>query len=115
MKKRINAFGFAFSGIWTLFNESVHARMHALAIIAVTLFGFWTGVSTTEWIAIIFCFALVLSLEAVNSAIEYLTDLVSPQYHELAKKTKDVAAAAVLVSAIFSVIIALLIFIPKFV
>ena len=60
------------------------------------------------------CIALVISLEAVNTALEYLTDLVSPERHPLAGKAKDVAAAAVLIAAIGSAIVGLLIFVPKF-
>ena len=115
VKKRIKAFGHAFNGVFTFFRSGVHAQIHLAAVIVVVCTGFWLGLSNMEWIAVLLCFALVLSMEAVNSAIEFLTDLVTPDYHELAKKTKDVAAAAVLFSALFSVIIALIIFIPKLV
>lgn len=115
MKNRIRAFGYAFNGTRLFIRENVHARIHLLAVVLITILGFWVGLNREEWIAVLICFALVLALEAINSAIEYLTDLVSPEYHELAKKTKDVAAAAVLVSAIFSAIIAVIIFVPKFI
>lgn len=65
-----------------------------------------------EWLAVILCFALVIGLEAVNTALEYLTDLVSPDYHPLAGKTKDVAAAAVLIAALGAVAVGLLVFVP---
>jgi len=66
-----------------------------------------------EWIVVVLCVAVVLSLEAMNTAIEHLTDLVSPGFHPLAGKTKDVAAAAVLLAAMGAVVVGLLIFLPK--
>jgi len=62
---------------------------------------------------LVFCIALVFSMEAANTAIEYLTDLVSPEFHPLAGKAKDAAAAAVLFAAIGSAIVGLIIFLPK--
>jgi diacylglycerol kinase len=76
------------------------------------LMGWYLEITKTEWILSLFCIALVLSLEAINSAIEYLVDLASPDFHPLAKKSKDIAAAAVLIAAIFALIIGLLIFLP---
>lgn len=61
------------------------------------------------------CIALVLSLEALNTAVEHLTDLVSPDYHPLAGKAKDVAAAAVLIAAMGAIVAGGLIFLPKIV
>ena len=112
--KRILAFKYAISGVICFFKETVHARIHALATFLVLFFGFYFQLQNLEWVIILLCVALVLSLEAINSAIEYAVDLASPEHHELAKKAKDVAAAAVLMASVFSFIIALLIFIPKF-
>lgn len=67
-----------------------------------------------EWIAVIFAIGMVLAAEAVNSSIEALADLVSPDYNEAIKRTKDLAAGAVLILAIAAAIVGLLIFIPKF-
>jgi len=113
MKNRIEAFVNAFNGLILLFKETYHARIHALAVLFVVFFGFWFKLSIAEWVSVILCMALVVSLEAVNSSIEYTVNLASPKYHKLAKKAKDVAAASVLLASIFSVIIAGLIFIPK--
>ncbi len=110
--KRIKAFGDAFRGIATFIKEGAHARIHLLAVALVTFAGFYFDLSNSDWIDLILCFALVLGLEAINSAIEYAVDLASPEYHDLAKKAKDVAAASVLIAAIFSVILAILIFSP---
>ena len=67
----------------------------------------------TEWIAIVFAIAMVLAAEAVNSSIEALADLVSPSYNEAIKRTKDLAAGAVLILAIGAAIVGLIIFVPK--
>ncbi len=75
--------------------------------------GFYFEISITEWSLVILCIAGVLSAEAFNTGLEYLTDLVSPEYHLLAKKTKDVAAAGVLLMAIGAAIIGIIIFFPK--
>ena len=113
MKNRIAAFKHAFNGVVCFFKETPHAKIQALAAVLVVLAGFFLNISTTEWAIVLLCFALIFSLEALNSTVEYLVDLVSPNYHQLAKKAKDVAAAAVLMAAVFTVIIACLIFVPK--
>ena len=75
--------------------------------------GWLIGLSSTEWIAIVFAIGSVLAAEAVNSSIEALADLVSPEYNEAIKRTKDLAAGAVLILAISAAIVGLIIFIPK--
>jgi len=110
--KRLKAFGHAFNGIGLLFKDGAHARIHLLAVLVVSFLAYKLNASSADWIHLILCYALVIGLEALNSAIEYIVDLASPEYHELAKKAKDVAAAAVLVAAIGSIIIALIIFLP---
>lgn len=111
--KRIKAFGHAFGGLYIFFAEGIHARVMLLAAVLACFFGWWLQISTIEWVTIVLCCGLVLALEAMNSALEYLTNLASPQLHPLAKKTKDVAAAAVLIASVASALIAGLIFIPK--
>lgn len=75
--------------------------------------GHFVGLSSMEWIVICLCIGLVLSAEAVNSAIEALADRVSPAYDEAIKRTKDLAAGAVLLLAIASAVVGLIIFLPK--
>lgn len=75
--------------------------------------GIFVGLSSMEWIVICLCIGLVLSAEAVNSAIEALADRVSPAYDEAIKRTKDLAAGAVLLLAIASAVVGLIIFLPK--
>lgn len=114
MKKRLNAFRFALTGIHTFFNETFHAKIHALAAVFAIAGGFWFKLSAIEWMFLILSIFLVFMTEMINSAIEYVVDLISPEQNSLAKKAKDVAAGAVLLAAIFSIIIAAYIFIPKF-
>ena len=114
LKKRIDSFKYAFTGIFDLFRSQVNAKIHLLMAFAVIVCGWFFGISIMEWCLVVICMGLVLAAEAFNTAIEYLTDLVSPEYHELAGKTKDVGAAGVLLMAIASAVVGLLIFLPKF-
>lgn len=111
--KRIKSFGFAFKGIKTAFKKGYNLHIQIFAAVIATLLGFVLNITITEWVVIILCIGLVLSAEIFNSAIEQLTDLVSPERNEKAGKVKDLAAGAVLVSAIASAIIGLIIFLPK--
>ena len=113
IKKRIHSFGFALKGIATLFKTQPNARIHLIAILAVTVAGYLLKVSTSEWCFIVMCFAMVLAAEAFNTAVEFVVDLTSPDYHPLAGKAKDVAAAAVLITAIGAATIGIIIFLPK--
>ena len=112
-KKRIESFKFAFAGIAHFVKSEPNVIIHLIAAVVAVCMGFFFAINSVEWCLVIFAIGLVLSAEAFNTAIEYLTDLVSPDYHELAGKTKDVAAAAVLMSAITAAIVGLLIFLPK--
>lgn len=112
LKKRINSLQYAFNGLIDLLKSQPNARVHLISALLVVSAGFYFQIKTPEWIALVICIALVFSLEAVNTALEYLTDLVSPEYHPLAGKAKDVAAAAVLLGAMGAVIVGLLVFGP---
>ncbi|MDT8286048.1 MAG: diacylglycerol kinase family protein [Elusimicrobiales bacterium] len=112
MRKRLLSFKYAFRGIGHAFSEP-NFRVHIAAALAVSSLGYWLGLSPLEWCAVLLCFAAVMSAEAMNSAVEKLTDLVSPGRHELAGKAKDMAAGAVLISAIMAAAIGCIIFLPK--
>lgn len=114
LRKRLKSFSFAFKGLFDLFQTQPNAKIHLFLLVLVVFFGFFFQVQIWEWCLLILASAMVLAAEAFNTALEYLTDLVSPGYHQLAGKTKDVAAAGVLLTAIGASIIGLLIFIPKF-
>jgi len=94
--KFIKSVPHALRGIMSLIKNDNNFRIHLLAVIVVIILGFWIKFSEGEWLVVILTMGGVLSLEAVNTAIETIIDLVSPEYHDLAKKTKDVAAGAVL-------------------
>ena len=113
LQKRIRSFGFAFKGIATLFRTQANAQIHAVAVVVITSLGFYLRLSSMEWCLIIACIAMVLMAEAINTAIEFVVDLVSPDYHPLAGKAKDVAAGAVLLSVIFCGIVWSIIYVPR--
>jgi undecaprenol kinase len=112
INKRLRAFRVAFEGLYLFFKEGAHAKIHLLAAIAVIFLAWYLNLNTTELLICLLSIAMVISLEAINTALEYLVDLASPEIHPLAKKSKDVAAAAVLIASIFALIIGLLIFLP---
>ena len=112
--KRLASFRYAFAGLFLLFRTETNAQIHVVALLSVLGGGFYFEISIAEWIALLLCFALVIGLEAMNTALEKLTDLASPEVHPLAGQAKDIAAGAVLWVAIISVIIGLIIFLPKF-
>ncbi len=112
-QKRIKSFSYAFKGIATLFTTQPNARVHAFVLTLVIGAGFYFKIERTEWLSITLVAALVLSAEAMNTAIEFVVDLASPDYHPLAGKAKDVAAAAVLLAAFGAVIVGLIIFLPR--
>lgn len=114
LKKRIDSFGFAFKGVFDLIKTQPNARIHLCTAIFVLISAYYFQITKTEWCLSIFAIAAVLAAEAFNTALEYLTDLVSPDYHVLAGKTKDAAAAGVLITAIGAAIVGLIIFLPKF-
>jgi diacylglycerol kinase len=113
LKKRLDSFKFAFAGIRDLFKTEPNAIIHLIAAIIAVALGFFFSISKMEWCFVVFSIAIVFSAEAFNTAIEHLTNLVSPDYNELAGKTKDAAAAAVLFAAIGSAVVGLVIFLPK--
>ena len=92
-------------------NMKIHIAFAALAVIVGALF----RIDAASWLAVIVCIALVISLECLNTALEALVDLVSPEYHVLAKRVKDCAAAAVAVCAVASVIVEAVIIVPRIV
>lgn len=96
-----------------MFRTERNMRIHLTFTVLVIIFGWILRISITEWLLCLLCFGLVFTAEMVNTAIENVVDLVSPQQNKLAGKAKDMAAGAVLVSAIISACIGLIIFIPK--
>lgn len=112
---RARSFKYAGRGIARLISREHNAWIHCFVAVCVVLVGLWLGLSTLEWAAVVLCIGAVLAAEGINSAIEALCDRVSPDYDEAIKHAKDLAAGAVLILAVMSVIVGLLIFIPKFI
>lgn len=112
IRKFIRSFGYAAEGLMTAMREQ-NIRFHYTSIVAVLILGWVTGLSVLEWIILVLVMALVVGAELFNTAIERVVDLASPELHPLAKQAKDIAAGAVLVFALASVIIGMLIFFPK--
>ena len=113
LQKRLKSFKYAFNGIWLLISREHNAWIHCFAALCVIIAGFIVQLNIMEWIAVTFAIGMVLSAEAVNSSIEALADFVSPEYSEAIKRTKDLAAGAVLILAITAAAVGLMIFIPK--
>lgn len=90
-------------------------KIHVLATLIVTALGFILGLEPLEWVACIFSIVIVIGSEMLNTAIETIVDIVSPNINPLAKKAKDIAAGAVLVLAMGALAVGLIIFIPKIV
>jgi diacylglycerol kinase len=113
MKARLRSFTYAFQGWKVLLGNEHNARIHLVAALMAVLAGFFLDISSGEWVIIVLCIGLVLAAESFNSAIEYLCNFVSPQYHELIKKIKDLSALAVLFIALAALISGIIIFLPK--
>jgi diacylglycerol kinase len=108
--KIIKSFGHAFRGLWVAVREERHVQIHLVALLVVACAGGYFEISISEWVTLILTASLVISLELINTALENLTDLVSPHHHALAGKVKDIAASAVLVASGAAVVIGCLIF-----
>jgi diacylglycerol kinase (ATP) len=113
MKKFIRGFGYAFNGIWHAAATQLNFRVHLVAAIVAIYAGYALHISKDEWLWIILCIAIVLVAELFNTAIEFLVDLVSPDYNKKAGLVKDMSAGAVLITAIGALAIGLIIFVPK--
>ena len=107
------AFRYAFAGIGHFLFNDRNGHIHILIAMLVTTAGWFFGISLQEWCIVLLCIGLVISLEMANHALEKLCDAVHESPHPLIKIAKDVAAGAVLWSALISVVIGLLIFLPK--
>lgn len=102
----------ALRGMAILLRTQQNARIHAVATVAVIIAGIWLEISSLEWISITFAVSLVWVAEGLNTALEFLVDLVSPSHQPLAGKVKDVAAGAVLIAAIGAFLIGIAAFGP---
>ena len=109
---RTHSFQYAFAGWWYVLRTQRNAWIHALFSLAVIGVSFWLQISRLEWAIILIAISMVWMAEFLNTALEAVVDLASPQQHYLARVGKDVGAAAVLIAAFSSVLIGLLVLGP---
>ncbi|MGB3467135.1 MAG: diacylglycerol kinase family protein [Cyclobacteriaceae bacterium] len=112
MKKRLQSFSHAFRGLRLLVKETHNARIHIFTAVMVVFCGVFFEITLGEWLTLIILITLVLAAELFNSALEYLCDAVTTEFHPAIKNAKDMAAGAVLVMSIGAAIAGLLIFLP---
>jgi diacylglycerol kinase len=110
---RLKSFRNAFSGLVVLLKYTHNSRIHLFILILVLIAGLILRIALSDWITIFFAAGLVFISECFNTAVEYLSDIISPGYDEKIKRAKDVAAAGVLISAIMSILIGIAVFLPK--
>lgn len=104
------SFGYAFQGVFRTLREERNFRIHLVAVFLVSWFAVLYEVTVGQAVVLVILFALVLSMELINTAVEHAVDLATTEQHPLAKKAKDASAGGVLVSAIASVVVAVLMF-----
>lgn len=112
LSERLKSFGFAWAGLRFMMKTEPHARIHLLASVMVLILAWGLDVVRHDWLWLILAILLVWISEAVNTAIEYLCDVVSPEESQSVKRAKDIAAAAVLIAAVGAAIIGFAVFIP---
>jgi diacylglycerol kinase (ATP) len=105
-------FVFALNGLAGLLRSEQNARIHLVITFIVITLGFLFGINRTEWIAIIICIGMVIAAEAMNTAIEKLADVVSPEKNDRIRIVKDLSAGSVFLLAIMAVVTGIIIFLP---
>jgi len=112
IKTRGLSFRYAFGGWWYVIRTQRNAWIHAIVSISVIGLALWLGLNRYDWALIVIAIAMVWTAEFINTALEAIVDLASPEQHELAKISKDVGASAVLIAAASAAIIGLIILGP---
>lgn len=107
-----DSFSNALDGIGYAVVSGRNMRIHLLAAVLAILTGVWLGINRHEWVMIFICVFMVLTAETINSALEKTVDLITSKYHPLAKHAKNMAAGAVLFTAVNAVIVGILVFGP---
>jgi diacylglycerol kinase len=111
----LRSFGYAFAGIAYILRTQRNARIELAVGLAAVALGLWLGLAPLEWAVLAVTIALVLALEWINTSLELAVTLASPERHPSAKAAKDVAAACVLLGATTSVVVGLLLLLPRLV
>jgi diacylglycerol kinase (ATP) len=109
---RARSFGFALAGLKHMVATQHNFKIHLVISLVVVLAGFGLQISNDDWRWLIIAMGLVLAAETLNTAIELACDTASPDFHPLVQKSKDVAAAAVLLTAVAAAIIGVMTFLP---
>ena len=112
MRRLVASFHYAFAGLSYLFRSQPNARIHLAITAAVLIVGLWLGLPSRDWAVIVATAGLVFVAEALNTALEAVVDLASPERHPLAQVAKDVGAAAVTLAALAAVVVGLLVLGP---
>ena len=107
-----SSFRYAFAGVRYLLWTQRNAKIHSAIGLAAIALGMLLGIDRYEWLALLLTITIVIAAEGVNTALEAVVDLASPEYHALAKIAKDVGAGTVLITAIAAVIVGLVLFVP---
>jgi len=113
--KIIKSFSFAIEGLKTAFGQEVNFKAHAIIALVAIVMGIFLQLNYLEWSILFLTIALVIILELINTSVEAIVNLVEPEIKEQAKIAKDVSAAAVMIAAVVSIIVGLLLFVPKIV
>ena len=109
-RRRLRSVAFAWRGMRLIVRTQPNARLHVVATLAACLLGFALQISRIEWCVILIAIVAVWTAEALNTALEFLCDVASPDFHPLIEQAKDVAAGGVLISSVGAALVALLIY-----
>jgi diacylglycerol kinase len=112
-KKHIRSYKAAFTGIKIAFNHELNFQIELIVMLLIIGLSFYFKITQLEWIIVIFCIGITLSAELMNTSIETLSEL--KRFHEVIRKIKDLAAAAVFAVAVMDLILGIIIFFPYFV
>ena len=113
LKSLLKSLRYAFAGFRDALRTEVNLRWHLVAAAFVIGFGVWLKISATEWIAITLCIGAVISVELLNTSLERLADRITKEKDEFIRQSKDISAAAVTILALMSIIVGVIIFLPK--
>ncbi|NOX61384.1 MAG: diacylglycerol kinase family protein [Chloroflexi bacterium] len=109
----LRAFGFAGAGVLHMLRSQRNARIHLMLTLAALGLGWFFSLAASEWAILVLTIGFVFAAETMNTAVEAVVDLVSPERHPLAKIAKDAAAGAVLIAASTAVLVAIFLFLPR--
>lgn len=113
IRSRIKSFSYAFNGIVQFFRTGVNAKIQLVAGMATIALGFWFDINLTEWMLVFLCIGMVIGMELMNTALEAMADVLHPEHHPKIGLVKDLAAGAVLITAIIAACIGGIIFLPR--